>query len=967
MSGKQLDRLVAAGVFVYALVLYLASMAETSPFWDSGEFIAISHGLQVSHPPGAPFYMIVGRFFAMFAPLFSAFSPEPIAFAVNLVSVLSSAATVLLTHLVLVRLARVWLGSPEAWQGWQRTAANAGGVIGALTFAATDSFWFNAVEAEVYGMSMLFTAAVVWLALVWRERTREEEASIRARGDHPFGLHADRLLVAIAYLFGLAIGVHLLNVLALFFVALIVYYEKVEREEWTTGKGVLMMGATGVVAAVIFVAIYPGVVQWLPTMAAAVGSPLFFLFFIVALLAAAVWWTQKNSRPLANLIALSATVVIIGYSSYAVIFIRSAADPPIDENDPETADAIVSYLKREQFGSTPLLRGANFDSPVRYTASGEPFQDEELFPRRYSPDPNHIRVYNEYNGDGDYFIRYQLGHMFGRYFMWQFTGKSADTQDAGWIAFPWQKADTIGLTPSERAGQNAYWGLPLLLGLLGLAFHTQKDWRRSFAVFILFLVSGIGIIVYLNQTPMQPRERDYSYVGAFFAFSLWIGIGATGLVQLTAEALKNSAALQRWAPLAVAALVFVAVPGWMAVENYDDHDRSGRRIATDFARNMLESTAPNAILFTNGDNDTFPLWYLQEVMGVRRDVRVVNLSLLNTTWYIKQLKNQYSRDSAPLPFTLTDAQVESIQPLYDFRAGEYTLPVDRQRLLDETVAGRIAPETLPSEMRWQINGRRVSQDRSVLYVADIAVLDILKANAEQGWERPIYFASTVGPDSELDLQPFFQNEGLARRVVPIQRPGVGPDGYVVPQIAQERLSKFKFSGLADPDVYLDQNARSMADSYRRTVGSLASGLAEKGQSDAARALLARMDTEIPATIVPASFASLYTLAEAYSVLGDKEALVRTMQSAEDQALARFDAASTQSEQQTALQYIQLVQMAYMTGEAFDAAAEFSNRLAQKVGDPAIRQSADDFRRQAEAMNAPPEAAPAPAEQPAPVN
>ncbi|OZC03225.1 glycosyltransferase family 117 protein [Rubricoccus marinus] len=964
MSGKQLDRLVAAGVFVYALVLYLASMAETSPFWDSGEFIAISYGLQVSHPPGAPFYMIVGRFFAMFAPLFSAFSPEPVAFAVNLVSVLSSALTVLLTHIVIVRLSRVWLGTPETWSGWQRTAANVGGAIGALTFAATDSFWFNAVEAEVYGMSMLFTAAVVWLALVWRERTREEEASIRARGDHPFGLHADRLLVAIAYLFGLAIGVHLLNVLALFFVALIVYFEKVERAEWTAGKNTLMMLATGLVASVIFVAIYPGVVQWLPTMAAAVGSPLFFLFFVVAVLAAAVWWTQKNHKPIANLIALSATVVIIGYSSYAVIFIRSGADPPIDENDPETADAIVSYLKREQFGSTPLLKGYTYEPSsgmVGYVAdaSGQLREAPEVtFPRRHSMDPNHINVYREYSSDMDYFIRYQLGHMFGRYFMWQFTGKAADTQDASWIAFPWQKSDAAGLTPSERAGQNAYWGLPLLLGLLGLAFHTQKDWRRALAVFILFIVSGVGIIVYLNQTPMQPRERDYSYVGAFFAFSLWIGIGATGLVQLTAEALKNSAAMQKWAPLAVGALIFVAVPGWMAVENYDDHDRSGRRIATDFARNMLESTAPNAILFTNGDNDTFPLWYLQEVMGVRRDVRVVNLSLLNTQWYIKQLKNQYSRDSAPLPFTLTDAQVDGLQPVYDFPAGEYSLPVDRQRLLDETVAGRLDPASLPTEMRWNLKGRPspISQDRSALYVADIAVLDILKANAEQGWERPIYFASTVGPDSELDLQPFFQNEGLARRVVPIQRPGVGPDGFVVPEIAQDRLSKFKFDGLADPSVYLDQNARSMADSYRRTVGSLASGLAEKGQRDEARALLARMDREIPASTVPASFASLYTLAEAYSVLGDKQGLVSTMQRAEDQALARLDAATTQSQQQTALQYIQLVQMAYITGEAFDAAAAFSNRLADKVGDPAIRQSAEQFRQQAEAMNAPPEPA-----------
>lgn len=962
MSGKLLDRLVAAGVFAYALVLYILTMAETSPFWDSGEFIAISHGLQVSHPPGAPFYMIVGRFFSFFAPLFSGLSPEPVAYAVNLVSVLSSAATILLTHLVIVRLVRIWQGNPETWDGGQRLAALAGGAIGALTFAVTDSFWFNAVEAEVYAMSMLFTAGVVWLALVWRERTREEERAIRATGAHPFGLHADRLLIAIAYLFGLAIGVHLLNVLALFFVALLVYFEKVERPDWTLGKNVLMMAATGFVAAIIFVAIYPGVVQWLPSMASAFGSPLLFLLLVVAALAGAVWWTQKNHKPIANLIALSATVIVLGYSSYAVIFIRSAADPPIDENDPETAEAIVSYLKREQFGDTPLLSGLTYEASsgmVGWEAdplSGQLRQaDEVTFPRRHSFDPNHMREYARYDSDLDYFLSYQLGHMYWRYFMWQFVGKAGDSQDAGYIAFPSQKGDLASLSPSEAASRNAYFALPLLLGLLGLAFHYQKDWRRALAVTLLFVISGIGIIVYLNQTPMQPRERDYSYVGSFFAFSLWIGLGATGLVSLTAEALKRkSAGAARLAPMVVAALCFLAVPGWMTVENYDDHDRSGRRIATDFARNMLESTAPNAILFTNGDNDTFPLWYLQEVEGVRRDVRVVNLSLLNTTWYIKQLKNQWSRESAPLPFTLTDAQVDNIQPVYDFRAGEYTLPVDPARLLDETVAGRVDTSAIPNTMRWRLQGRPspVAQDRRALYVADLAVLDILKANAEAGWERPVYFASTVGPDSELDLQPFLQNEGLARRVVPIERPGIGPDGYVAPQVAADRLSKYVFDGLNDPDIYLDENARNMADSYRRTVGGLAAGLAGAGEQQAARQALARLEAEIPADIVPASFPSLYIIAEAYRALGDTEGLVRILQGAEDQAIASLTSAETSSQQETAMQYVQLVTLAYVQGEAFDAAAAFSNRLADAIGDDRARRTADQFRQDAAALNQP---------------
>ncbi|MEM1054101.1 MAG: DUF2723 domain-containing protein [Bacteroidota bacterium] len=963
MSGKLLDRLVAAGVFVYALVLYVLTMAETSPFWDSGEFIAISAGLQVSHPPGAPFYMIVGRFFSFFAPLFGGITPEPVAYAVNLVSVLSSAATVLLTHLIIVRLVRAWQGNPDEWTGGQRLAALAGGVIGGLTFAVTDSFWFNAVEAEVYAMSMLFTAGVVWLALIWREQTRSEELAIRSKGDHPFGLHADRLLVAIAYLFGLALGIHLLNVLALFFVALLVYFEKVERPEWAPGKNVLMMGVTGFVAALLFVGIYPGVVQWLPAMASAVGSPPFFLGFIVAVLAAAVWWTHKNHRPIANLIALSFTVIIIGYSSYAVIFIRSGADPPIDENDPETADAIVSYLKREQFGDTPLLSGYTYEPSsgiVGWEADAMTGQlreaDEVTFPRRHSMEPTHGRVYAEYSSDMDYFLRYQMGHMYWRYFMWQFVGKAGDVQDSGWISGLGGKGDLSALSPSEAASRNAYYGLPLLLGLLGLAFHFQKDWRRALAVLVLFIISGIGIIVYLNQTPLQPRERDYSYVGSFFAFSLWIGLGATGLISLTAEALaRQSESLKKVVPAVVAALCFVAVPGWMTVENYDDHDRSGRTIATDFARNMLESTAPNAILFTNGDNDTFPLWYMQEVMGVRRDVRVVNLSLLNTSWYIKQLKNQQSRESDPLPFTMTDEQIDRLEPVYDFQAGTYTLPVDPDRLFDETVRGRVDTSAIPSEMRWRLEGRPspLSPDRRALYVADLAVIDILRANAEADWQRPVYFATTVGPDSELNLQQYLQNEGLARRVVPIQRPTIGPDGYVDPQIAQDRLAKYRFDGLADPDVYLDENARNMADSYRRTVGGLAAGLASRGNPDAARQALARLEEEIPFDAVPASFPSLYTIGEAYGALDDVAGLTRAMSGAEDQALARLRTAESQSDRETAMQYIQLVTLAYVQGGAYDAAAAFSDRLAEAVEDDRVRQTADEFRQQAEALNSPP--------------
>ena len=961
MTGKLIDRLVAVAVFVSALVLYWSTMAETSPFWDSGEFIAISNGLEVSHPPGAPFYMLVGRLFAMLAPVFSGLSPEPIAYAVNLVSVLSAALTILLTHLVILRLVRVWAGHPATWRPGQRIAANAGAAIGALTFAATDSFWFNAVEAEVYAMSMLFTALVVWLALVWRDATRAEEAALARRGEHPFGLHADRYLVAIAYLFGLAIGVHLLNVLTLFFLALIVFFQKADRAEWSTGQRLKGLAVTAAISLVAFLVIYPGVVQTLPTLAGASGAPTLFLLAVVAALVGAVVWTQRKGMPVANLAALTVTLVILGYSSYGLIFIRSAADPPIDENDPENAEAIVSYLKREQYGSTPLLTGSSFND-----RNGR-IDVEKLFPRRHSSAPAHAQEYAQYDSDLGFFLGYQLNHMYVRYFMWQFVGKSADVQDSGWMSGLRGRGDPPGTTPSEAAGRNIYFGLPFLLGLLGLAFHVQKDWRRALAVGVLFLVTGVGIILYLNQTPFQPRERDYSYVASFFAFALWIGIGATGLVEWAAEALAGKgAALRRGAALAVAAAIFVAVPGWMAVENYDDHDRSGRRIATDFARNLLESTAPNAILFTNGDNDTFPLWYLQEVEGVRRDVRVVNLSLLNTPWYIRQLRDQASREAPPVPMSVSDDDLAGISGPPDRRPSgrlaptliedrDVALPVDPRRFLDETIAGRVDLAGVPDRMTWRLRGSPVDATQSILYTADLAVLDILQSVAEDGWQRPVYFAATVGQNSELGLQDYFQNEGLARRVVPLARGGGDPDGYVVPELAQARLAAFQFRGLDDPDVYHDETARNMADGYRIRVAAIAGQIARQGRADEALALLDRVTEAVPTATIPASFGALYTLAEAYREAGSAERMVATLQQAEpfvlDQ-LAATDGASARA-QEEAFQYVQFLQSAYLLADEYDAASAFSGRVADVIGDDRFRRSADELRGEAAAVRTAP--------------
>ncbi len=943
MNWKRTDRLVAGLVFLYAFVLYILTVAPATSFWDSGEFIAIANRLQVSHPPGAPFYMLVGRLFSMFVPM------EWIALSVNLVSVLSSALTVMLLHLIVVRLVREWQGHPSTWAKVDRIGALAGGVIAATTFAVTDSFWFNAVEAEVYAMSMLFTALVVWLVLKWREEAALEEERLSG-GQHRFGLATNRYLILIAYLFGLAIGVHLLNLLAVFFIALIVYYFEFERPEWTPKQQFMGLLATGFVSVVIFLVIYPGVVQVLPGLAGASGVPVFFAIAVIAVVAFGVWWSHVKGMQALNLIMLCMTMVLIGYSTYSLIFIRSAADPPIDENDPETVEAIISYLKREQYGNTPILKGNTYDNQLGRidTRPGS----ETWFPRRYSQDPNHVRVYSQYQSDSEFFWKYQVGHMYVRYFLWNFVGKANDTQDAPAITGLSDREDEryFYQTPSERASRNVYFGLPLLLGLIGMAFHFMRDRRRAFAVGILFFVTGIGIILYLNQTPFQPRERDYSYVASFFAFAIWVGLGATGLIRLMNDALagrfnEQAQAVFSWGG---AIVLFLAVPGWMALENYDDHDRSGRYVAGDYAYNMLMSVDDNAVLFTNGDNDTFPLWYAQEVEGIRQDVRVTNLSLLNTPWYVRQLKNQYSRTSEPLPISMPDEAIDDLR-IEAWRPRELELPVDKDRLLAGlNEASGFVPmgdsAEIESPMRWMLEGRPYDQEVNLLYGADQVALNMIMTNAQQDWQRPIYFAVTVAPDGQLDLQDYFQLEGQAYRIVPIKHDQLY--GRVVPGISDERLRQFRFRGLNDPDVYFDENIRRMVDNYRNIFSTTASQMADAGLIEEGIELLDWFMEQVPFETIPGDETSFIFLAQAYRDLGDAEKANAILNKAEPLILHRFtnsDNLDTRGIQRLG-RFIDIMRTSYMTSGDFDSAARLTNAIADAIGDSTYRQTPEELRR-----------------------
>ncbi len=962
-------RIVAGAVFLFALVLYGLTVAPTASFWDAGEFIAIANLLEVSHPPGAPFYMLVGRFFSMFAPM------GYVALSVNFVSVLASAVTVLLTHLIIVRLVREWHvqergdedPSPE-----HRIATLAGGVIGAITFAATDSFWFNAVEAEVYGLSMCFTALVVWLVMKWSEETRKEERAFS--GDQrPAGRYAHRYLVLISYLVGLAIGVHLLNLLAVFFIALIVYFTEIEKPSWDMGprwRGILW---TGCISVVVFLVVYPGVVQYLPSIAGETGSPVLFALFVIAAVVFGVWYTHKRGWATANLAVLSFAVVLIGYSTYALIFIRSAADPPIDENDPETTEAIVSYLKREQYGQLPLLKGYAFDDRT----GAIDFSQEKFFPRRYSPEPSHHSAYARYDSDWQYFWDYQINDMYVRYFLWQFVGRASDEQDAPYatgfgfiddricenhrlasgqdrclpdtefqVALEEAGANEgLATTPSTRASRNGYYALPLLLGLLGAGFHFRRDWRRALSVLTLFLITGLGIVVYLNQTPFQPRERDYAYVASFFAFSFWIGLGATSLLGSLRELIEN-----RWDPLkvrgamlALGAFLFLAVPAWMVQENWFEHDRSGNYVAPDYAWNLLNGLEEEAILFTNGDNDTFPLWYLQEVEGERRDVRVVNLSLLNTPWYIRQLKHQWSRESAPISFTMSDDMIDQIR-VAPWMPRDIELPVNTDRFERESEAflpGVADTSLIMNPMRWRLEGRPYNDEYSMLYVADQASLDIVATNAREGWRRPVYFAVTVSPDGQLDLQDFFHLEGQAMKIVPVWHGE--PFGRVVPSIAPRVLENFRFRNLNDPTVYYDETTRRMVDNYRNIFAHTAQSLALAGEGEEAGALLDTLMAKVPFDTIPGDEQSYLLLARAYFEAGYVEKAVDVAKGAEPMLLRRLERASAPRELERAGSYLQILRGIYLQVNDYEAAAALSGRLADIFEDSTLSRSAEEYR------------------------
>ena len=782
MNWIKTNRIVAGLILLFTLVIYTMTVAPTVSFWDCGEFIATAFRMAVPHPPGSPLFLLVGRVFSML-PI-----PGDVAFRVNMISVISSAFTIMFLYLSIVQLMREWKGGRlESAEDWQTAIFS--GVIGSLTFAFTHSFWFNSSEAEVYAASMLFTALLVWLSLVWAEKSEEE--------------NNEKYLLMIAYLVGLAISVHLLNVLAIPFVAMVYFYK---RYEFTPGNFITMTLVTVVIMAVV----YPGVVKYLPLVA---RGGFFWLYIIFAAVLAGAYYAVSQKKHLLSFVMLSLTLIMIGYSSYAMIVIRSSLNPNIDENNPETAEKFLSYINREQYGES---------SPFNRTAI-------------WKSSPNGKR----YASVGEFFWKYQINKMYNRYFLWQFVGM--DPVSGRWN---WQ-----------------FLALPLLIGLIGMIYHFRGDPKHALAVLALFFATGLAIILYLNQPDPQPRERDYSYVGSFFAFSIWVGMGFAGIMEMIREMLRGKVQkLGSGIMLGTFVLLMLASPLQMLAKNFKSHNRTGNYVAADYSYNMLMSCEPNALLFTNGDNDTFPLWYLQEVEGVRTDVRIVNLSLLNTDWYIEQLRDLEPR----VPMKMSDDMLKNLS-LMPWKTQEVTLKVP-PRVADSTLkeyraAFRRVAIDPPREIKFKVQPTFTSGPYKFLRVQDYMILNILTANR---WKKPVYFATTVPRENMVGgLSEYMRMEGLVLKVVPFKDWAIDPQ-----RIERNLLQAYRYR-FQDPDVYYNPSIISLLQNYRTAFIQLAEYYArmERNKEKMAR-VLNYMDEQLPPETVPWGRSLLSDYRDAFKVMLD---------------------------------------------------------------------------------------------------
>jgi hypothetical protein len=896
---RKINNIAGWIVFLIATVVYILTLEPTASYWDAGEFIASAYKLLVPHPPGAPFYLLVGRLFSMMAS-----DPSNVAWWVNLLSALASSFTVLFLFWTITIFARRLLVK----EGEMPTTGNiilviGSGAVGALAYTFSDSAWFSAVEAEVYAMSSFFTAIVFWAILRWEAKVGEA--------------YSDKWLILIAYLIGLSIGAHLLNLVAIPAIAFI-YYFRLYKPTWIGGVIAFLASA------VVVIAILWGVIPGLPTLAGKLevffvndlglpfGSGIWvFVALIIGAVVFGLMYSTKHNIRILNTAVLCFAFVLIGYSSYMMIPIRSSYDPTIDENDPDDIMSVVSYLKREQYGDRPLLYGPQFNAQpigqeevakryikvkgknkyVETKPKVEPVyesKDKTLLPRIYSDAPQHIEEYKKwvdiregqaptFGQNLSFLLRYQLGHMYWRYFLWNFVGRESDVQQAGVLWFKGSDADVPDRVANSDA-RNSFFLLPLLIGILGLIYQMRKDEKNAFVVGLLFFFTGIAIALYLNQPPIEPRERDYTFAGSYYAFSIWIGLGVLGLAWLLEKVLRD----QKTRAI-VATIACMSVPVVMGVVGWDDHDRSDRYHSVDSAKNLLDSVAPNGILFTNGDNDTFPLWYAQEVEGYRTDVRVAVLSYLNTDWYIEQMTRP-SYKSEPWPLTLGDDDyrqgtndylpyaekpqvaagidlkqyielIKQNHPALQAQYGEgttlltmptknFVLPVDKEKVKKMGFVADDKAGDIATTMSWTIN-------KSLLEKKHLVILDLLATN---NWERPIYFSTTVNSSDFMGLSDYFQLEGLAYRLVPVKSASKNTAGFVNKEVMYDNLiNKFSFRGFDDPEIFHNEDYFRFAANARDKFAKLAAAYLEEGNVAKAKEVIDYSFKVLPLATVPYDF------------------------------------------------------------------------------------------------------------------
>lgn len=886
-------------------------MEETASYWDCGEFIAVSYKLEVPHPPGAPLFLLLGRLFS-----FLAFDdPTKVAYWINFMSVLSGAFASLFTFWSITLLGRklLKLSTPELLTDNKTLLLMGAGFVGAMANTFADSIWFSAVEAEVYAMSSAFTAFVVWAMLKWD--VIEDESK------------ANRWLILISYMVGLSIGVHLLNLVTLPALGLIFYFKKYKPTTWGV---IATLGVSGLLIIFINDFIIPGLpslagyfeVFFVNTLGLFFGSGvIFFSLLVIGALVYGIRYTQVNNKPALNTFLLSTAFILIGYVSYAIVVIRSNYDPPIDENDPSDIMSFVSYLKREQYGSRPLLYGQYYTAQIvdikegaaQYRKGKDRYEVAErkisyvydpnhmtILPRIYSTDRQHQQLYRSKLGlrEGEkptfvdnirFMFSHQIGWMYWRYFMFNFAGRDGDDIGEDWLG-PTSWFKDVPEMISVNKARNNFFMIPLIIGIIGLIYQYVNDKKNFAVVGLLFVLTGVALVVYLNSPPSEPRERDYIYAGSYYAFCFWIGFGVIAIASGIEKILKS----QKTAAL-IAIVLGLTAPTIMAAEGWDDHDRSDRFFSVDSAVNYLDSCEPNAILFTGGDNDTFPLWYAQEVEGERTDMRVVVLSYYNTDWYIYQSMRRHY-ESEPFPYTLTEENYRQggfndglmyyetgiksidlaqyldlikknsknlIHPMYGttnmIPSKDLILKVDTTKVKEMGIIPANLQQYLVPEMRLRVKGNSLMKQ-------DLALLDLLYTN---NWERPIYVNNTSLEQFNIDLKPFVVSEGNAFRILPVRNP-VPQNKFVNTDVAYRNLTeKFRFRGLDNPNAFFSVDYRSFVQNHRSTFNEIAEALIAEGKTEQARELLMMSLEKMPDQGVPYDFINAL-MVELLLEVGEKE-------------------------------------------------------------------------------------------------